>query len=253
MFGVRYLKSNPTTYVLHYSRGILQHEGPGISFLYFAPSSNLVAIPLASQDAPFFFEEVTQDYQSVTIQGQVTYRVTDPHRLAELFDLSVDHELDFLGDDFQKLEERLVHTTQVLTRTQGQGQTLEQVLASSDVLSRSVLQSLTEAESVKAVGVEILDLVILAIKPTPDTARALEAEAREGLLRLSDEAVYARRNAAVEQERLIRESELNTQIAVEEKKRLVREKQMAENADKIGTLNISPELLHSLTTAQKAE
>src|SRR4029079_15158367 len=42
-----------------------------------------------------------------------------------------------------------------------------------------------------------------------------------------DEAIYARRNAAVEQERLIKESELNTEIAVEEKQRQIRETQMA--------------------------
>ena len=45
--------------------------------------------------------------------------------------------------------------------------------------------------------------------------------------RRADEAIYARRNAAVEQERLIKESELNTEIAVETKKRQIRETQMA--------------------------
>jgi hypothetical protein len=56
--------------------------------------------------------------------------------------------------------------------------------------------------------------------------RALEAEAREALQRQSDEAIYARRNAAVEQERRIKESELNTEIAVQEKQRQIRETQI---------------------------
>src|SRR5437879_9619153 len=90
-----------------------------------------------------------------------------------------------------------------------------------------VLAKLRESEAVAALGVEILALSILAIQPTPETSRALEAEAREALQRRSDEAIYARRNAAVEQERLIKESELNTEIAVEEKKRQIRETQMA--------------------------
>jgi hypothetical protein len=67
---------------------------------------------------------------------------------------------------------------------------------------------------------------VLAIKPTPETARALEADAREQLFRKSDEAIYARRNAAVDQERAIKENELNTEIAVENKKRQIRETQM---------------------------
>ena len=41
-------------------------------------------------------------------------------------------------------------------------------------------------------GVEIMSLSIVAITPTPETAKALEAEAREGVLRQSDEAIYAR-------------------------------------------------------------
>src|ERR1019366_3725274 len=53
------------------------------------------------------------------------------------------------------------------------------------------------------------------VKPAPETSRALEAEAREALQRRADEAIYARRNAAVTEERLIKESELNTEIAVE--------------------------------------
>ena len=43
----------------------------------------------------------------------------------------------------------------------------------------------------------------------------------------ADEAIYARRNAAVENERMIKESELNTEIAVEQKKRQIRETQLA--------------------------
>jgi hypothetical protein len=60
----------------------------------------------------------------------------------------------------------------------------------------------------------------------PETARALEAEAREKMFRESDEAIYARRNSAVQQERAIKENELNTEIAVENKKRQIRETQM---------------------------
>src|SRR5579871_2649888 len=46
------------------------------------------------------------------------------------------------------------------------------------------------------------------------------------MFREADEAVYARRNSAVEQERAIKENELNTEIAVENKKRQIRETQM---------------------------
>jgi len=85
---------------------------------------------------------------------------------------------------------------------------------------------LKEAEAVSSMGLEILALSILDIKPTPEMTRALEAEAREALQGRADEAIYARRNAAVENERMIKESELNTEIAVEQKKRQIRETQL---------------------------
>jgi len=100
-------------------------------------------------------------------------------------------------------------------------------LISSDSIVSEALLKFRDSESVRNLGIEVLALSILAIKPTPETSRALEAEAREALQRRADEAIYARRNAAVEQERLIKESELNTEIAVEEKKRQIRETQMA--------------------------
>jgi hypothetical protein len=73
----------------------------------------------------------------------------------------------------------------------------------------------------------VLALSITAIKPTPEMTRALEAGAREALLRQADDAVYERRNSAVEQERRIKENELNTDIAVEEKQRQIRETKLA--------------------------
>jgi hypothetical protein len=71
--------------------------------------------------------------------------------------------------------------------------------------------------------VELLGFAVLAIKPVPETAKALEAEARERLLREADDAIYLRRNNAVEQERKIRENELNTEVAVEAKQRQIAE------------------------------
>src|SRR2546427_12338641 len=70
----------------------------------------------------------------------------------------------------------------------------------------------------------------MAVKPTPDIARALEAEAREPTPRAAEAAVQARRRAAVENERAIRQNELDTDVAVEKKKRQIREAQLEAKA-----------------------
>ena len=75
-------------------------------------------------------------------------------------------------------------------------------------------------------GLEILSLSISSAKPTPEMAKAMQADAREQLLMRADQAVYARRNTAIELERQLKENELNTERAVEEKRREVRQAQM---------------------------
>lgn len=227
MFGIRFIKVQPTDYVLQYRKGNLVREGAGLAFFYFSPTTSLVRIPMGSVDVPFIFVEVTADFQEVTVQGQITYRISDPRKLSQLmnFTLAPDGK-DFTSDDPEKLPQRLINHVQVLTRSSLKAMPLRQALGSSDTLVNALREGLQAAEAITSLGIETLGFSILAIKPTPETARALEAEARERILREADEAIYARRNAAVEQERAIKENELNTEIAVENKKRQIKEAQM---------------------------
>jgi hypothetical protein len=218
MPGVRFMKAPPTTYVLHFQNGRVRREGAGLSFFYWAPGSTIVAVPIGSADAPFAFQEATADFQSVAIQGQVTYRVADPRRLAALLDLSLAPHGGYRTDDYRKLADRLVHAAQMLMRAETQRLTLAAALTDASGLGERVLARLRNDVAVVALGVEVLGLAVLAVRATPESAKALEAEAREALQRRSDEAIYARRNAAVEHERRIKESELQTEIALEERR-----------------------------------
>jgi len=222
-----YVKIPATHYALHFQQGRIRHEGPGLSFFYYSPSATIVSVPIGSTDAPFAFVESSADFQSVTVQGQLTYRVVDPKKVASLLDFSLGRNGQYLGDGQQKLQERLVKSAQVAAKAVTQRMGLRDVLTSSTAIGAEVEDALKNSEAIKSLGVEILELAVISVKPTPEMAKALEAVAREALQRKSDEAIYARRNAAVEQERRIKESELNTEIAVEEKKRQIREAQMA--------------------------
>lgn len=224
---VRFMKASPTTYVLHFRSDRLVREGPGLAFFYWEPAASIVTVPLASADAPFAFQEATADFQAVAIQGQLTYRVRDPKRLATVLDLTVKPDGRYRTDDYQKIPERLVHATQALMRAETQRLTLREALTSSAALGATVLAALRAADVVIALGVEVLDLAVLAIRPTPESAKALEAEAREELQRRSDEAIYARRHAAVTQERRIKESELQTEIALERDRALLMDERVS--------------------------
>ena len=224
---LRYLKAPPTTYVMQFKGSRLKREGAGLSFFYWAPTTTLVQVPLSSADVPFAFTEVTADFQTVTIQGQLTYRVAEPKKLAGLLDYSVTPGGAWKSDDPRKVDERLVHTAQVLTRAATQRWTLKEALTSSEALVGEVLAGLKAAPAVQMLGLEVLALSVLAVRATPEMARALEAEAREALQRKSDEAIHERRKAAVEQERRIKESQLQTEVMVEEQRRHIQETKLS--------------------------
>lgn len=224
---VRYLKATPTQYVLQFKSGAVKREGAGLSFFYWEPTTTLVVVPLSSADVPFAFQEATADFQTITVQGQLTWRVAEPKRLAALLDFSVTRAGLYRTDDPRKLEERLVYTAQNLTQGVLGKLTLTQALGASDALARALADGLRSSETVKSLGLEVLSVAVLSVKPTPEMARALEAEAREALQRKSDEAIYERRTAAVESERRVKESELQTEVMVEQKRRHIRETKMA--------------------------
>jgi SPFH domain / Band 7 family len=227
MFGLRFIKIPPTTHVIQYSGGKVVREGEGLSFFYYSPITSLVSVPMGSANMPFIFEELTGDYQTVSLQGQITYRIAEPKKLAALMDFTLAPSgRGYASDEPENLSQRVVNLVHVLARAEIEKLSLKQALRASELLVITILEKLAASAEIAALGLQVLGLSLLAIKPTPETARALEADTREQLLREADEAIYVRRNAAVELERGIKENELNTEIAVENKKRQIRETQM---------------------------
>lgn len=224
MFGIKYIKAQPNTYFMQFKKGKIIKQGAGLAFFYFSPASSLVAIPMASKDVSFIFNEVTADFQEISIQGEVTYRVGDPEKLAQLLNFTLaGNNRDYVSDDPEKLPNRVIKQIQVFMRIELQALKLKEALQASDALVEEIKRRLDSSEVLDQLGIEILALSILAVRPNPETSRALEAEVREKMLLEADEAIYSRRNAAVEQERSIKENELNTEVAIENKRRQIRE------------------------------
>src|ERR1043166_2113393 len=113
MFGLRFLKAQPTDYVIQFRDGRPLREGAGLAMFYFAPTSSLVVIPTASVNEPFMFEEGSADYQDVTIQGQGTHRIACPRRTAALLNFALDAKGRYASDDPHKLTQRLINQVQV--------------------------------------------------------------------------------------------------------------------------------------------
>lgn len=231
MLGIEFKKAPPTVHVILHSSGKLVKQGPGLSFWYFAPVSTVMDVPLTSQDVSFVFKEVTVDFQELTIQGQITYKIIAPEIAAQTLDFSVSRHGTYLADSdsspLELLAARLTNATHVIAQTVIRPLPLKEILKNPRVIIAGIFAGLRKSEALSTLGVEILDLSVLSISPTKETSRALESEMRELIQQQADQAIYARRNASVEEERRIKESELNTEIAVENKRREIREARMS--------------------------
>ncbi|MCB0442291.1 MAG: membrane protease subunit, stomatin/prohibitin [Alteromonas sp.] len=248
MFGIKHIKFDSMTYVLHYKNGKVKREGRGLSFFYFRPNSSIVAIPMGSNDLPFIFSESTDDYQTVNIQGQISYKITDPKTLADVLDFTVTDSGNYKKNDIEKLNQRIINEAQTATSTFVHGIKLKDAIRSAKTIEAQILNGLKTSTAIGMLGIDILGANVLAVQATPEMTRALETETMEKLQQEADQAIFERRNFAVEQERKIKESELNTEIAVEEKQKQIAEKRMesdvlkAENQRKLREMKVEADI-----------
>lgn len=220
MFGLSYFKGLPTEYVVKYTGGNISREGAGLSFAYFRYNTQVVAVPTASSDASFVFNELTRNFQTVTIQGQFTWRIVDAKKVSQLLNFTIDPlKRTYVSNDPEKLVARISNIIQIETRGEIQKRSLEQTLGDAQTIASAVLSRMKEADELKSIGVELISVYFLSTRPTSEVAKALEAEYRETLLRKADEAIYARRAASVDEERKIKEKELASDRAIEEQRK----------------------------------
>ncbi|KVX01620.1 SPFH domain-containing protein [Shewanella frigidimarina] len=217
MFGLKYIKADPSTHLMLFKKGNVIQEGVGVSFFYYAPSSSLVAIPSNSKELPFVFRLQTADFQELSLQGQITYRIEKPREAAKMLNFTIEPTGQYVSDDPKKLDERVQRAVQVLLRNHIESMTLKNALTCARQLTLDLKQGLASIDAITSLGVRITDVSLTAIKPTPETGKALEAEIRESLLKEADTAIYARRLASIEQEKSVKESELETEKAIQKK------------------------------------
>lgn len=217
---IGYFKGQPNEYVIRYSSGQIAREGQGLAFFYLKYKTQVVVVPTSSMDANLVFNEVTSSFQTVTIQGQFTYRVHNPKRVAELLNYTMNPGTHtHVSDDPDRLTQRITNVIQMETRGEIQKRQLEEVLTQYETIAGRVLERVKNSALLDPLGVDLLSVYFVAAKPTPEVAKALEAEYRETLLRKADMAISARRAAAVEEDRKIKENELNTEITLEQQRR----------------------------------
>ncbi len=231
-FGpIRRLRSDASFHVLRYSKGRRIQSGRGLTFWFNPDGASIAELPMDDRDLPFLFNSRSRDFQEITVQGLIVWRVADPEKLADRVNFSIDLQQGLpLG----------APVDQIATLLTGLGQQLAaQYLTALDVngvLAEGVaaLQARMEAglvgvDRLTAMGLEVVNLRISDVSPSMELKRALQTPTFERLQQQADQATFERRALAVEKERAIAENELANQIELAR-----RQKELIETEDANG-------------------
>jgi len=214
-FGFRHLRGTPTAHIRHFRRGKLAHEGAGLSFWYRPLTAVISEVPVDDRELPLLCHARTADYQDVTVQLALTFRIEDPALAARRIDFSVDPDTGrWRSDPLAQISGLLTENVQqyaveVLTRLP-----LDTALADGVVAVRDRIRAGLAEEDTRLAqtGGAVLDVRVVAVRAEPEVEKALQTTAREKVQQEADRAIYERRAMAVERERTISENELQSQI-----------------------------------------
>ncbi|WP_344339193.1 SPFH domain-containing protein, partial [Kitasatospora putterlickiae] len=213
-FGLRHLRALPTAHIRHVRRGRLTHDGTGLAFWFRPLTAALSEVPVDDRELAMLFHARTADFQDVTVQGTLTYRITDPATAAARVDFGIDPDTGaWRSAPLDQLATLLTETAQqhalgLLARTPLAAALADGVTAVRERMAAGLAAEPRLAET----GLAVISVRVVALRPEPEVERALRTPARELVQQEADRATFERRAVAVEHERGIAENELANRI-----------------------------------------
>lgn len=211
---IHHLRADATSYVRHARRGHTRHAGAGLAFWFRPGTAALSEVPLDDREQALLFHARTADFQDVTVQATVNYRVVDPERAIARIDFGISPAtgawnatpLEALGGLLTELAQQpALEIVATMTMAEALARGLTPV-------RDGVAAALADDDRLAERGLAVTDVRVVAIRADADLERALQTETRERVQQDADRATYERRALAVERERAIAENELHNQI-----------------------------------------
>ncbi|MGF7234814.1 MAG: SPFH domain-containing protein [Frankia sp.] len=211
---LRHLRGTPTTHIRYQRAGKIAHDGVALSFWYRPRSAVISEIPVDDRELPLLFHARTSDFQDVTVQATVTFRVADPGLAASRLDFGIDPERGtWRASPLAALGGLITETAQQYAADLLVRVTLAEAMVDGVRAVRERVEGgLTADARLNETGVTVIGVRVVAVRPEPEVEKALRTPTREQVRTEADRATYARRALAVEQERTIAENELQSQI-----------------------------------------
>ncbi len=211
---LHHLRSGPTSWTRYVAGGRVRREGVGLSFRFRPRTAVLSEVPMDDRDLSLVCHARTVDHAELSVPVGITHRVVEPGLAARRLDFGIDPRTGrWRGTPLESLATLLGELVQQPVLAQLAGTTLEAALAAGpDPVARAVVDRLAGDERLAELGVGVVGVRVLAVRPTPDLERSLQTPTREEAQARADRATYQRRADAVERERAIAENELQSSI-----------------------------------------
>ncbi|GAB3990736.1 SPFH domain-containing protein [Nocardioides marmoraquaticus] len=210
----RHLRGSGTTHVEQIRNGRSVRAGVGASFWFRPLSAVLNEVPVDDRELPLLFHARTSDFQDVTVQATVTYRVTDPGLAAGRIDFSIDPDTGrWRGTPLDQVAGLLTESAQQYAIDLMATVDLSAATAAGvGPVRLAIAEGLASDTRLVETGIAVVGVRVVAVRPEPEVEKALRTPTREQVQQEADRATFERRAVAVERERAIGENELQTQI-----------------------------------------
>ncbi|NNG02957.1 MAG: SPFH domain-containing protein, partial [Inquilinus sp.] len=187
---VRHFRSEANFHVIRFRKGRVLQTGRGLAFWFRPDGASIAQIPMDDRDMPFLFKGRTEDYQEATVQGTITWRVADPDALGRRVDFSVDLKTgQYLRKPLDRIAGLLTGLArQLASRYLGEHPIDGLQRAGLAPLQARIEDGIAAAESLRAMGLEILAVRIADLAPTAELDRAMQTPTFEALQQKADEA-----------------------------------------------------------------
>jgi regulator of protease activity HflC (stomatin/prohibitin superfamily) len=214
-FGfARHLRAEPNQFILHYRGGAIVRRGAGLAYWFLPLNAAVAQLPVEDVETTFVLTERTADYQDVSVQSTLTYRVVDAEAAAARINFTVSLQS---GTWVEEPLERLASVWSQRARRSARAYLtsvplVDAVGRGAEVVRATMEDALRTDPEIAAMGLALVSVQVQRVAPMPDVEKALQTPVREAIQQRADEAVFARRAQAVENERAIKQNELSTEI-----------------------------------------
>ena len=170
----------PTDHVVLYKSGRKAREGAGLGGVIFMPTTTAAAVPMDARDDFFSVETMTADYQTVTIQGLITFRIADAALAVARQDFSIDIRTGrHTGEPMKQIVDRLRSIVMSACRDALGRSSLDAAPNKSEDFRPSPCAPSPPIRASGPTASRSIASLVLSVKPAPEIKKALEAKLRE--------------------------------------------------------------------------